>query len=131
MKASTGASVSSTAEVNTPVGEPAMEWFCDLCNVTIPEDELRWDCQDCATEEWCCCEACFASGGLASTIAHAAALVADGSEIQHPHPLQKYSGPGHASAGKLPRPGSLEKLHMKLAAEANSDLEKEKEDGEI
>lgn len=112
-----------------PPAAPAaltMEWFCDVCSYTIPTDEQRWDCQECAAEEWCCCEACFAAGGLASTIAHAAALLADGSEIRHPHPLQKLTGPGHASVAKLPRPGSLEKLHMKLAAEVAAEQDKEK-----
>lgn len=75
-----------------------MEWFCDLCNYTIPAGDVRWDCQKCSTEEWCCCNACFAAGGLASDVAQAAALVANGSEIKHPHPLTICRGPDHASS---------------------------------
>jgi hypothetical protein len=113
-------STPTPAAVAVPSAAPAApttEWFCDVCSYTIPTDEQRWDCRECAAKEWSCCEACFAAGGLASTIAHAAALLADGSEIRHPHPLQKYTGPDHASDAKLPCSGSLEVLRIKPAAE--------------
>uniref|UniRef100_A0A7S2HKZ4 Uncharacterized protein n=1 Tax=Octactis speculum TaxID=3111310 RepID=A0A7S2HKZ4_9STRA len=37
----------------------SMEWFCDLCLGTIEADETRYDCRECATEEWCCCVDCL------------------------------------------------------------------------
>lgn len=36
----------------------AMEWFCDVCMGTIEAHETRYDCRECAAEEWCCCEDC-------------------------------------------------------------------------
>lgn len=87
-----------------------MEWFCDICNYTIPAGEARWDCQECSTDEWCCCDVCFAAGGLASDVAQAAALIANGSEIKHPHPLLKSGGSDHASCAEALKQNTSETL---------------------
>ena len=89
-------------------GEPEFEFFCDHCDETIEDGEVRFECRVCAGE-WCLCTECHAL----STAAAAASLGAgrpssSGGPAPHPHLLSPNSGPQHinvelVSVGRTPQ----------------------------
>ena len=89
-------------------GAPEYEFFCDHCDETIEDGEVRFECRVCAGE-WCLCTECHAL----STAAAAASLGAgrpssSGGPAPHPHLLSPNSGPQHinvelVSVGRTPQ----------------------------
>ena len=72
-------------------GAPEYEFFCDHCDETIEDGEVRFECRVCAGE-WCLCTECHAlsiGGALPSSSGTSSG------PAPHPHLLSPNSGPQH------------------------------------
>lgn len=62
--------------------EMVYEWFCDECDVSIADDDVRYECELC--REYCRCRACYQAGVFG--------------DRPHAHPLVANSRPHHITA---------------------------------